>query len=141
MPASHEDFSRGLEVKASSNRAFGGVITAVLLIVGLWPLIHGEAMRRSPLIAAAALLVVTLAAPALLRIPNRLWLRFGLLLNRIISPVVLAFLFYVVVTPMGMLMRRFGSDSLRLRRSDSNQSYWIHRDPPGPKPDSLSNQF
>ena len=95
----------------------------------------------TPLIAAAALLVVTLAAPALLRIPNRLWLRFGLLLNRLISPVVLAFLFYVVVTPMGMLMRRFGSDSLRLRRSYTNESYWINRDPPGPKPDSLSNQF
>ena len=113
----------------------------MLLIVGLWPLIHGEAVRRSPLIAAAAVLVVTLAAPALLRIPNRLWLRFGLLLNRLISPVVLAFLFYVVVTPMGMLMRRFGSDSLRLRRSYTNESYWINRDPPGPKPDSLSNQF
>ena len=113
----------------------------VFLIVALWPLISGEMVRWWSLVVAAAFALVTIAAPKLLTVPNRLWLRFGLLLNRIISPVVLAFLFYVVVTPMGMLMRRFGSDSLRLRRSVTNESYWINRDPPGPKPDSLSNQF
>ena len=141
MPASHEDFSRAQDIKASSNRSFGVVITIVLLVVGLWPLVSGEALRRWPLIAAAVVLLLTLVAPALLRIPNRLWLRFGLLLNRFISPVVLAFLFYVVVTPMGVLMRRFAKDNLRLRRNDTDESYWITRDPPGPKPDSLSNQF
>jgi hypothetical protein len=141
MPASHEDFSRAQEIKSSSNRSFGGVITVVLLAIALWPLFTGRAVRVSPLIAGAVVLLITLFAPALLRGPNRLWLRFGLLLNRFISPVVLGFLFYIVVTPMGMLMRSFGKDSMRLKSKDASDTYWIDREPPGPKPDSLSQQF
>jgi hypothetical protein len=141
MASSHEDFSRAQDVKASSNRGFGIAIAFVLLVIGLWPLFSAHLPRWSLLIAALVLLVIAFTAPALLRLPNKLWLRFGLLLNRFISPVVLAFLFYVVVTPMGMLMRSLGKDSMRLRRKDTDESYWITRDPPGPKPDSLSNQF
>jgi hypothetical protein len=140
MPT-HEDFSRTHDVKASSDRSFGSVFTAVFLIVSLWPLLSGGPLRWWSLIVAAVFLLVTLFAPVFLAPPNRLWLRFGLLLNRIISPVVLAFLFYVVVTPMGLLMRMFGKDNLRLHRSSADESYWIKRDPPGPKPDSLNNQF
>jgi len=139
--ATHEDFSRGQHVKASSNRAFGWVFVIVFLIIALWPLVFGGALRWWSLIVSGLVAVVTMAAPALLTIPNRLWLRFGLLLNRIISPVVLAFLFYVVVTPMGALMRMFGKDNLRLRGSNGEASYWIKREPPGPKPDSMPHQF
>jgi len=139
--ATHEDLSRIHEVKASSNRSFGWVFTAVFLIIGLWPLLHSGAPRWWSLIVAALFMLITLVAPALLALPNRLWLRFGLLLHRIISPIVLAFLFYVVVTPTGILMRVFGKDTLRLRRDDEHDSYWIKRDPPGPKPDSLNHQF
>ena len=139
--ATHEDFSRTHETKASSNRGFGWVFTAVFLFVGLRPLISGDAPHWWSLIVAALFMLITLVAPALLTIPNRMWLRFGLLLNRIISPVVLAFLFYLVVTPMGALMRLFGKDSMRRRGKDSEGSYWIRRDPPGPKPDSLPHQF
>jgi hypothetical protein len=140
MPT-HEDFSRTHQVKASSNRSFGWVFTAVFLIIAAWPLVSGGTVRWWSLFVAAAFALVTAAAPNLLALPNRLWLRFGLLLNRIISPVVLALLFYLVVTPMGALMRVFGKDSLRLRRHGSDASYWIKRDPPGPKPDSMNHQF
>ena len=140
MPT-HEDFSRTHQVKASSNRSFGWVFTVVFLIIAVWPLFSGGMLRWWSLFIAAAFVLVTIAAPKLLALPNRLWLRFGLLLNRIISPVVLVFLFYVVVTPMGALMRVFGKDSLRLQRDDSDTSYWIKRNPPGPKPDSLHHQF
>ena len=141
MEQGHEDFSRTHEVKGSSNRAFGWVFVAVFAIIGAWPLLFGGAVRWWSMIVGIAILVITLLAPALLALPNRLWLRFGLLLNRIISPVVLAFLFYAVVTPMGLLMRAFGKDNLRLRRGSAEASYWIERDPPGPKPDSLYHQF
>ena len=141
MAATHEDFSRGQEVKASSNRAFGLVMVAGFLLIGLWPLVSGGTVRWWSLIVSGSLAVVTMAAPALLTIPNRMWLRFGLLLHRIVSPVVLAIMFYGVVTPMGALMRAFRKDALRLRRSGSAETYWIKRDPPGPKPDSMSNQF
>jgi nitrate reductase NapE component len=139
--ATHEDFSRTHEVKASSNRSFGWVFTAVFLIIAVWPLVSGGMVRWWSLSVAAAFALVTVAAPKLLALPNRLWLRFGLLLNRIISPVVLALLFYFVVTPMGALMRVFGKDTLRLRRHATDTSYWIKRDPPGPKPDSMNHQF
>jgi len=140
MPT-HEDLSRTHEVKASSNRSFGWVFTAVFLIIALWPLFHGEMVRWWSLSIAAAFALVTIAVPKLLTVPNRLWLRLGLLLNQIISPVALAILFYLVVTPVAGLMRVFGKDVLRLRRSASDTSYWIKREPPGPKPDSMNHQF
>jgi nitrate reductase NapE component len=139
--ATHEDFSRTHDVKASSNRSFGWVFTAVFLIIGLWPLVSGHPPRGWSLIVSGLFMTVTLAAPALLGPLNRLWLRFGLLLNRIISPIALGIMFYVVVTPMGWLMRTVGKDNLRLRGGDKDGSYWIKRDPPGPKADSLHNQF
>jgi len=141
MAQTHEDFSREEQVKASSNRAFGWVFVAVFLIIALWPLVFGGTLRWWSLIVSALVALVTVAAPSLLTVPNRLWLRFGLLLHRIVSPVVLGIMFYLVVMPMGLLMRAFGKDFLRLRRDDFAESYWIKRDPPGPEPASMSNQF
>jgi len=139
--ATHEDFSRIHQIKASSNRGFGWVFAAVFLILGMWPLISGHTPRAWALIVSAVFALITLFAPALLALPNRLWLRLGLLLNRIVSPVVLGFMFYVVVTPTGVLMRLLGKDVLRLRREQREASYWVKREPPGPRPDSLGNQF
>lgn len=139
--ATHEDVSRSHAVKASSNRAFGWVFTAVFLVIAVWPLVQHGTVRWWSLVVSGVFLLITVAAPALLALPNRLWQRFGVLLNRIISPIVLAILFYAVVTPMGMLMRVFGKTNLRLKRNASEKSYWIPRDPPGPKPDSLNHQF
>jgi hypothetical protein len=138
--ASHEDFSRTHDVKASSNRAFGFVFTAVFVVFGLWPLVSGRPIRVWSLIVAGVFLAAALIAPSLLTWPNRLWSKLGELMNRIVSPVVLAFLFFAVVTPMGALMRAFGKDSMRLRRGGMD-SHWIKRNPPGPKPDSMRNQF
>jgi len=140
MPT-HEDLSRTHDVKASSNRSFGWVFTVVFLVIALWPLLRGGPLRSWSLIVAAVFLLITLVAPALLALPKRIWMRFGLLLNRIVSPLVLMFLFYVVVTPMGILMRMFGKSTMRLGAPNTSESYWIKRDPPGPKPDSLTNQF
>ena len=140
MAGTHEDLARTQPVKASSNRAFGWVFTAVFLIVAAWPLASGHAPRWWALIISGLLALITLAAPALLTIPNRLWTQFGLLLHQLISPVVLAILFYIVVTPMGLIMRAFGKDPMRLPRG-TLASYWIAREPPGPQPDSMSDQF
>jgi nitrate reductase NapE component len=137
----HEDLSRIHAVKTSSNRAFGWVFTCAFLVVGLWPLVAHGRVRMWSLVVSGAFLVATLAAPALLALPNRLWQRVGYLLNRLVSPLVLAFLFYVVVTPMGMLMRALSKSNLKWRRGGEGSSYWIKRDPPGPKPESLNHQF
>ena len=139
--ATHEDFSRTHAVKTSSHRSFGWVFTAAFAVIGVWPMISGGAVRWWSLIAAAAFLVVTLIAPALLAPLNKLWQRIGMLLHRIMSPLVLGIMFYAVVTPMGWIMRACGKDSLRIRGRGGDGSYWIKRDPPGPQPDSLDNQF
>ena len=141
MAQTHEDFSRGQQVKASSNRAFGWVFMIVFLIIAVWPLVFGGALRWWSLIVSGLVMLVTVTAPALLTIPNRLWLRFGMLLHRIVSPVVLAIMFYLIVTPTGLLMRVFARKSVSLGRDAAAVSYWIKRDPPGPQPDSMSNQF
>src|SRR5262245_4630921 len=106
--ATHEDFSRTHVVKSSSNRGFGWVFTIAFSIIGVWPVVFGGVLRAWALIVAGAFLVVTLVAPALLGPLNKLWLRFGLLLNRIVNPVVLGIMFYVIVTPMGWLKRKIG---------------------------------
>ena len=137
----HEDFSRTQHVKGSSNRAFGWTFVAVFLIVGLWPLVSHGTLRWWAVIVAALVMTATLAMPDLLTVPNRLWLRFGLLLHRVVSPVALGLMFYIVITPMGLLMRAMGKDPLCLRHGDPSGTYWIRRDPPGPKPSSMSKQF
>jgi hypothetical protein len=139
--ATHEDLSRTHAVKGSGNRGFGGVFIVFFLVVGFWPFVAGHPPRRWALMVAGALLVVTVAAPALLGPLNRLWLCLGNLLNRIMSRVVLAFLFYGVVTPLGILARWAGKDPLRRAREPAAGSYWIVRKPPGPSPDSLPHQF
>jgi len=138
--AAHEDLARTHEVKSSSNRSFGIVFAIVFAIVAVWPLFSGGALRWWAAAVSGALLAVAFLAPGVLAAPNRWWLRFGLLLNRIVAPVALGILYYGVVTPTGLLMRALGKDNLRLRRG-ADVSYWIKREPPGPKPDSLDHQF
>jgi saxitoxin biosynthesis operon SxtJ-like protein len=141
MAQTHEDFSRGQQVKASSDRAFGWTFVTVFLVIALWPLAVGGALRWWSLIASGLVLAATVAAPSLLALPNRLWQRFGLLLHRIVSPIVLAIMFYLVITPTGLLMRVFAKNILRLRRESAAETYWIKREPPGPRPDSMPRQF
>jgi len=137
----HEELRREIEVEGSSNRSFGGVFTVVFLIIALFPLLKGEGPRVWALAASAAVAAVTLFRPSLLTVPNRLWMQFGLLLGKIVSPIVIGLLFYGVITPFGVVMRLAGKDPLRLKRDPGAATYWIKRDPPGPPPESLSNQF
>ena len=141
MTSSHESLDREAEVEGSSNRSFGWVFAAFFLILALLPLLGGGGVRYWALAASVAMAVVTLVRPSLLEVPNRAWTRFGLWLGRIVSPVVTGVVFYGVVTPIGLAMRLAGKDFLRLRRDAGAASYWIERDPPGPPPESMSNQF
>jgi hypothetical protein len=137
----HEDLTRQQKVEGSSDRAFGLVFAAVFLVVAAWPLLNAEAPRWWSLGVAGAFALIALANPALLAGPNRLWTRLGVLLGKLVSPVALGVLFYTVLAPLGMLARLSGKDPLRLKRDRSAGSYWISRRPPGPPPDSMTNQF
>jgi len=137
----HEDFSRQEGVKPSSDRSFGLIVATFFLIITFWPLIHAEPIRWWALGVAGVFAALALLWTAALAPLNKSWTKLGVLLYRIVSPVVMAFLFYVIVTPMGLLMRMLGKDTLRLRRDPGAASYWIHRTPPGPAPESMKNQF
>ena len=137
----HENLSREQDPEGSSDRAFGLVFAAVFLIVAGWPLFHGNMPRWWAAGAASLFALVALTKPELLAGLNRLWTKLGILLGKIIGPVALAIVFYGVLTPIGALMRLTGKDSLRLKRDRGADSYWVGREPPGPPPDSMSNQF
>ena len=138
----HEDFSsRHDDIKPSSNKSFGLVIAAFFAIVALWPLLHAERVRWWALGVAAAFAIAALLWPAALAPLNTLWTRLGLLLYKVVSPVVLGLLFFVTVTPIALIMRVLGKDPLRLRRDPNAASYWLERTPPGPSPESMKNQF
>ena len=138
----HERYVSNTEVKAGSDRGFGLVFAVVFGIIGLWPLVGGGGgVRIWALTLGAVFLLVALAAPQILAPLNRLWFRLGILLGRIATPLVMGALFYVTVLPTALVLRAMGKDPLRLRRDSTARSYWIERDPPGPKPESLDHQF
>ena len=137
----HENTGAAHEAKIGSERSFGFVF------VGFFALLSGLAWWNASrylvywLAVSASFLLVALAAPRLLAPLNWLWFRFGLLLNAIVSPVIMGLLFFLTITPIGWLMRLFGARPLHLKFDRAVQSYWIRRDPPGPPPASLKNQF
>jgi hypothetical protein len=90
---------------------------------------------------ALAFAAVAIWKPVLLAGLNRLWIKLGVLLGKIVSPIALGILFYGVLTPIGALVRLSGKDPLRLKLDPGAVSYWISRTPPGPPPDSMTNQF
>lgn len=138
---SHESLQRDEKIEGSSNRALGLTFGVVFLIVGLYPWLFGDAVRAWSIALSVAFVLTAFVVPRLLGPLNMLWTRFGLLLHRIVSPIVLGIMFFVVVTPIGLLMRSLGKDLLRLRMEREAPTYWLERKPPGPKPDTLSNQF
>ncbi len=138
---SHESFKREDATAGSSDRAFGIVFAVVFLIIGVLPLAFGGTVRIWSLAVSAAFLAIAFLRPVLLAPLNRLWTRFGLLLHKIVSPVVLGIMFFAVITPMGLLRRALVKDPLRLRFDRQARSYWVDRRPPGPRPDTFNNQF
>ena len=137
----HEQLTSHGEVKKSSERTFGLVFAAFLAIISFVPLLHHGHIRIWSLVLAAAFLVVALAVPKILQPLNHLWFLLGKLLHRIVNPVIMGLLFYIVITPAALLLRLAGKDLLRQKRDPGAASYWVHRTPPGPEPQSLKNMF
>jgi len=137
----HESYERREDAHGSSNRAFGFVFAAVFVLIALFPLLVSGGVRWWSIGVAAAFLVAALAFPAVLAPLNRLWTAFGLLLHRVVSPLVLGFMFFLVFTPMGLVRRLFNKDPLHLRFEPELRSYWVERRPPGPAPETIENQF
>ncbi|NQU57048.1 MAG: hypothetical protein HQ513_07420 [Rhodospirillales bacterium] len=144
-PTFHENLARLDDVKVGSERSFGLVFAAVFIIVALLPLLtmsdQQGILRVWALIVAAFFAVTALTMPQLLAPLNKLWFRFGLLLHKIVNPLIMGLLFFVTVTPIGLLMRALGKTPLKLGFDKNTDSYWIARTPPSPAPDSMKRQF
>jgi predicted membrane metal-binding protein len=141
MAGLHENFERDEENLGSTDRGFGQVFAGVFALVAAFKWWFDNSLWPWWLTGATVFLVLAYAAPKTLAPLNRLWMKFGLLLYRIVNPLTMGFLFFLVMTPMGVVMRVFGKDFLRRRRDPAAPSYWILREPPGPAPDSMKNQF
>lgn len=119
-------------IKLPSNRNFGIVFFLVFLIIGFWPLINTEEVRIWAIIISLIFLLLGLINSKLLNPLNQIWFKFGVLLSKIISPIVMGAIFFLVVTPIGLLMKIFKKDLLNLKLN-KDKSYWIK------KTDSNSN--
>tara|TARA_Y100000817_G_scaffold238031_1_gene190048 strand:+ start:106 stop:498 length:393 start_codon:yes stop_codon:yes gene_type:complete len=125
-------------IKIGSNRSFGIVFFVVFLIISLFPLIKGNDLRIWSLLISLIFLVLGLMNSSILGPLNKLWFKFGLLLGSFISPIVMGFVFFLVVTPIGLFMRLLGKDLLNLKKKNNLRSYWIEKT--GPK-SKMKNQF
>jgi len=137
----HEDITRSVEVKGSSDRVFGLTLAGVSTIVALWPLLDRNPVRLWALALALGWLVLAVSRPTVLHRLNRAWMRLGLLLARVTTPILMGAVFFAVVTPTGLLRRAFGANAMRLGFDETAKSYWIPRDPKGPTPESMSRQY
>ena len=137
----HEDFRRKQEGQGCSDRGFGIVFAAFFALVAVLPLRAHHPVRWWALALAGVFLGVALLKSAWLGPLNRLWTKLGILLGRIVSPVVTGLVFFLVVTPIGLLFRILKKDPLRLAWNGAASSYWIDRQPPGPAPETMRNQF
>ena len=125
------------DIKLGSNKSFGIVFFVLFLSISLYPLINNENIRLWSLIISLIFLVLGILNSNLLSPLNKIWFRFGILLGKLISPVIMGIIFFLVVTPIGLIMRLFGKDVLNLKYNDY-KTYWIEKT--GPK-SKMKNQF
>ena len=148
--SNHETFTREDDIEGSTDRGFGLTVGGILLVIALvrvglgwWSsgAVHFGWFEWALGGVGAALLVLGLIAPSILAPLNKAWTKLGLLLFKIVNPIVLGLIFLVTIVPIGLLLRAFGKDPLRLKFEPETTSYWITRDPPGPSPESMPQQF
>tara|TARA_B100001559_G_C16452908_1_gene600198 strand:+ start:523 stop:915 length:393 start_codon:yes stop_codon:yes gene_type:complete len=114
--------------KLPSNRSFGIVFFLVFLIVGIYPLLNDGNFRIWSLIISITFLILGLLNSSILYPLNKIWMKFGYLLGAVIAPIVMALVFFGVVTPTGILMKIIGKDLLNLKKKKDKETYWIKKE-------------
>jgi len=131
----HED------MPIASDRSVGLVLGVAAIVIGLLPLLRGHAVRPWAFAVAGPLLLLALVRPSWLRPLNRAWMAFGAVGQMVMTFLLMTVIFYGVVTPLAWIRRALGHDILRLKFEPLATTYWIERQPPGPPPASMKNQF
>tara|TARA_B100000989_G_scaffold220795_1_gene168581 strand:- start:2360 stop:2746 length:387 start_codon:yes stop_codon:yes gene_type:complete len=125
-------------LKLPSNRSFGIVFFVFFLILALWPLLNNSEILKLPLILSITFLLLGVFNSKILTPLNKIWMKFGLLLGSIISPIVMGIIFFGIITPTGFILRIFKKDILMLKRNQNSHTYWIGKDNSN---NDMKNQF
>ena len=137
----HEQVNARDDAPRASNRSVGVVLAIVFALIGVWPLFGDAPLRTWAISVAAGLAVLSLVLPRALAPIAWAWLGLGQALHLVVSPIILGVLYIIAVIPTGLYLKMTSKDPLRLKRDPNALSYWIERDPPGPDPKSLPQQF
>ena len=124
-------------IKLPSNKNFGIVFFIVFLLIALYPLIKQEDIRIWSALISLVFLILGLLNSRILTPLNKLWFKFGIYLGKIVSPFIMAIIFFIVVTPIGLIMKMLKKDLLNLKYNNKD-SYWIEKTDPKSK---MKNQF
>ena len=125
------------QIKISSNRSFGIVFFIFFLIVSIYPLIKGGEIRIWSLIVALIFLILGIVNSNFLTPLNKIWFKFGIFLGNFVSPIIMVIVFFLVVTPISLILRLLGKDILNLKKNNK-RTYWIDKSEPKSK---MKNQF
>lgn len=134
----HENYNRTEKIKISSEKNFGLTLGIIFSLISLLPLIAGHQIRLWALVLGVIFIGPALLKPELLKWPNIYWAKLGLLLNKIVSPVILFILFFFVFFPIGLLLKVFRKDILNLKIDKTQKSYWIKSEA---APTNMADQF
>ena len=125
------------DIKIGSNRSFGTVFFVVFLLIGLWPVLNGNEPRIWSIVISLIFLILGILNSKILTPFNKIWFRFGIFLGNFISPIIMGIVFFLVVTPTGLIMKLFRKDLINLRKNNSS-TYWIEKKD---IKSSMKNQF
>ncbi len=139
--ATHETIVHDDSIEPGSDRSFGLIVGGILAAIGVYQYISDSALYLWFLIPGTALVLAGLIFPSVLHPLNVVWTKLGVLLGRIVTPIVMFLVYAVSVVPIGLILRLSGKDLLGLKKGTDKSSYWIERTPPGPTPESLKDQF
>ncbi|MEM7022847.1 MAG: hypothetical protein AAF637_09655 [Pseudomonadota bacterium] len=140
----HEDYGRSEEIKGSSDRGFGLTVGGILLVIAAFRVWLNDGFGTIEWVLTpigAALVVLGWLLPRSLAGLNRAWTKLGLLMFKVVNPVVLGLMYVTTFVPIGLIMRALGRDLLRLKLDPEASTYWIKREPPGPDPKTMIHQF
>ena len=124
-------------IKIGSNRSFGIVFFIIFLIIGLLPLLNENEVRIWAILICFVFLILGVLTSKILSPLNKIWFKFGIFLGNFIAPIVMGFIYFVVVTPTGLIMKALGKDLLNLKKNNK-ETYWIKKDNSN---NNLKNQF
>ena len=133
-----QDLGSHHSIERSNERSFGIVFTIFFLILSIYPIINKETINVFFLIISIIIFVITILRPSLFYFPNKIWFKFGILLGKIVSPLVMGIIFYLTVTPTGIIMRLLRKDLLKKKLEIKEKTYWVKKNKYS---GSLKNQF